>query len=77
MRRVVWTVITFAIGFYSGNTVTLSFGALAVNDVVAAAVTVAGYEITSAVYHRAPRRTLRLVFMNAFKMGFVAALIGD
>ena len=77
MRRALWTAIAFATGFYAGNTVSLSFGALAVNDVVAAAVTVAGYEVASSVYHRAPRKTLRLVFMNAFKMGVVVSLISD
>ena len=44
-RQAVWAVIAFSTGFYSANTVSLSFGALAINDVVAAAVTVAFCEV--------------------------------
>ena len=38
-------------GFYCADTVSLSFGALSVNDVVAAAVTVAFCEIVSYIYY--------------------------
>ena len=38
-------------GFYCADTVSLSFGALSVNDVVAAAVTVAFCEIVSVIYY--------------------------
>ena len=77
VRRLLWTAIAFALGFYAANTVSLSFGALSVNDVVAAALTVAFYEGVSAVYHRAARKTLRLLFLNSFKVGVVVALIAD
>jgi tetrahydromethanopterin S-methyltransferase subunit E len=77
LRRILWTAIAFAVGFYAANTVSLSFGALSVNDVVAAALTVAFYEGVTAVYHRAPRKTLRLLFLNSFKLGVVVALIAD
>jgi hypothetical protein len=77
VRRLMWTAISFALGFYAANTVSLSFGALSVNDVVAAALTVAFYEAVSAVYHRATRKTLRLMFLNSFKIGVVVALIAD
>jgi len=40
-------------GFYCADTVSLSFGALSVNDVVAAAVTVAFCEVVSYVYYQA------------------------
>ena len=44
-RQAVWAVIAFSTGYYSANTVSLSFGALAINDVVAAVVTVAFCEV--------------------------------
>ena len=43
-------------GFYCADTVSLSFGALSVNDVVAAAVTVAFCEVVSYVYYQARTR---------------------
>lgn len=39
------------VGFYCADTVSLSFGALSVNDVVAAAVTVAFCEVVSVIYY--------------------------
>lgn len=57
--------------------VSLSFGALAINDIVAAALTAAFTESISAIYYSAPRPTLLLVFFNAFKMGVIAALTAD
>jgi hypothetical protein len=77
MRRILWTAISFAVGFYAANTVSLSFGALSINDVVAAALTVAFYEGVTAIYYRAARKTLRLLFLNSFKLGVVVALIAD
>ena len=38
-------------GFYCADTVSLSFGALSVNDVVAAALTVAFCELASVIYY--------------------------
>ena len=76
-RQLLWTAIAFATGFYAANTVSLSFGALSINDVVAAAVTVLFVEICSYLYYTASKRTLRLVFLNAFKWGVCAALIID
>ena len=66
-------------GFYAANTVSLSFGALAINDVVAAALSVAGYEVASAfVYASAgSTRSLRLRLLNAFKIGAAWAFIMD
>ena len=43
----------YCAGFYCADTVSLSFGALSVNDVVAAAVTVAFCEVVSYVYYQA------------------------
>ena len=76
-RRWLWTVIAFVTGFYAANTVSLSFGALSINDVVAAAVTVLIVELSSYLYHSASKKTLRLVFLNAFKWGICFALITD
>lgn len=57
--------------------VSLSFGALAINDVVAAALTVAFCEVVSAQYYTAPRITLKLQFANCFKIGIISALMAD
>jgi hypothetical protein len=50
---------------------------LAINDVVAAALTVAFCEVVSIWYYRAPKKTLKLVFVNCFKLGIISALIAD
>ena len=34
-------------------------------------------QVVSKIYYSAPRVTLKLVFLNSFKMGVVAALIAD
>ena len=67
----------FFTGYYSANTVSLSFGALAINDVVAAAVTLAFCEIVSLMYWSAPVKTLKLLLLNCFKLGVIAALMAD
>ena len=40
LRRCAWGAVAYGGGYYAGNVVTLSFGALAINDVLAAALTV-------------------------------------
>ncbi|KAK9803917.1 hypothetical protein WJX72_004830 [[Myrmecia] bisecta] len=77
LRQALWTCIAFFAGFYAANTVSLSFGALSINDVVAAAVTVAYVEVTSYIYYQADVVTLKLQFANSFKLGVVAALLAD
>jgi hypothetical protein len=57
--------------------VSLSFGALAINDVVAAALTVGFCEVCSMLYYGAAKPGPKLLFLNAFKMGIIAALIAD
>ena len=70
-------ISTFA-GFYSGNMVTLSVGALAINDVVAAVVTVGFCEVTSKFfYEQFPDASLNLIFANFFKIGVTCALVAD
>ncbi|KAK9827292.1 hypothetical protein WJX81_001148 [Elliptochloris bilobata] len=76
-RRAVWGAIAFFAGFYAANTVSLSFGALAINDVVAAAVTVAFCELCSSAFYGAARKTVKLLVVNCFKLGVIAALISD
>lgn len=73
-------MISFGVGFYAANTVSLSFGALAINDVVAAALSVAGYEVASAFVYSSPAgamKSLRLRLLNAFKIGAACAFIMD
>ena len=79
IRRALWTAISFGVGFYAANTVSLSFGALAINDVIAAALSVAGYEVASALVYASPgaTRSLRLRLLNAFKIGAACAVIMD
>lgn len=79
IRRALWTAISFGVGFYAANTVSLSFGALAINDVIAAALSVAGYEVASALVYASPgaTRSLRLRLLNAFKIGAACAFIMD
>ena len=76
-RRAMWSGTAFFTGYYSANTVSLSFGALAINDVVAAAVTLAFCEIVSLMYWSAPVKTLKLLLLNCFKLGVIAALMAD
>lgn len=59
------------------HAVSLSFGALAINDVVAAALTVAFCEVVSSLYYAAPKQTLKLLFLQCFKIGIICALIAD
>lgn len=76
-RKVMWSATAFSAGYYAANTVSLSFGALAINDVVAAATTVAFCEIVSKIYWSASSPGLALVFLNFFKLGVIAALVAD
>jgi len=46
-RMFIWCFVSMFGGYYSGNMVSLAFGALAINDVVAAVTTVAFCEVVS------------------------------
>lgn len=61
----------------AGNIVSLSFGALAVNDVFAAVVTLLFCEVVTHLYYTAEKPTLRLWFLNCFKLGLIASLLAD
>lgn len=51
-----WWVVSLLFGFYFANTLSLTFGALGVNDVVAGIVCLVGHEIiTKEHYSREPR----------------------
>jgi Protein of unknown function (DUF565) len=76
-RRVFWSGLSAGAGFYAGNTITLSFGALAINDVLAAVITMVFYEVVSNAFYSSERPSLRLWFANFFKIGVVAALMAD
>lgn len=55
VRQAVWIFISFSAGYYSANVVSLSFGAIAVNDVIAAVFTVAFVEIVSKIVYEAEK----------------------
>lgn len=76
-RKVLWSATAFSAGYYAANTVSLSFGALAINDVIAAATTVGFCEVVSRAYWSASSPGLALSFLNFFKLGVIAALIAD
>lgn len=76
-RRTIWSVTAFSSGYYAANTVSLSFGALAINDVIAAATTVGFCEVVSRAYWSSSSPGLALAFLNYFKLGVIAALIAD
>ncbi len=76
-RKTIWSVTAFSSGYYAANTVSLSFGALAINDVIAAATTVGFCEIVSRAYWSSASPGLALAFLNYFKLGVIAALIAD
>lgn len=50
-RRVLWSFISGFSGIYIANTITLSFGALAVNDIAAAAASLLFYEVVSRQFY--------------------------
>jgi len=77
VRRVLWTIISIGAGFYAGNTVSLSFGALAINDVLAAIITLVFYEIVSSNFYGSKNPSLLLWFANSFKIGVVVAFMAD
>ena len=78
LRRALWCMVSLMLGFYAGNMVSLAFGALAINDVVAAVVTVAVTEVISReFYGQWPDPSLWLMFANFFKIGVTWAFMSD
>lgn len=77
-RMFIWCFISMFGGYYSGNMVSLAFGALAINDVVAAVTTVAFCEVVSRNFYESwPSPPLWLLFANCFKCGVEFAFIAD
>ena len=77
VRRWCWRLLSISFGYLCGNTVTLTFGTLAVNDIVAAVVTVGFYVVISRWYWSADQPTYGMELANHFKNGVVVALIAD
>lgn len=69
--------LSMGIGFFCGNTVTLTFGTLSINDVIAAVLTVLFYIGISRWYWGSKKRTFGMELANHFKNGVVIALISD
>lgn len=76
-RRAAWCGISAGAGFYAGNIVTLTFGALAINDVFAGIVTLIFYEVVTTIFYSTPNPSLKLWFANYFKIGVVVAMLAD
>ncbi|EFN58679.1 hypothetical protein CHLNCDRAFT_140276 [Chlorella variabilis] len=76
-RRWMWAGISLSAGFYAGNIATLSFGALAVNDVLAAVITLMFCEVVTHLYYSTEKPSLFIWFLNNFKMGLIAAMLAD
>ncbi|KAI7845196.1 hypothetical protein COHA_001240 [Chlorella ohadii] len=76
-RRWMWAGISLCTGFYAGNILTLSFGALAVNDIFAGVICVMFYEVVTHLYYSTPNPGLRVWFANCFKIGLTASLLAD
>ncbi|KAK7289698.1 hypothetical protein RIF29_03548 [Crotalaria pallida] len=76
-RRTLFGGISLLGGFYVAQTISLSFGALAVNDVIAAVVCVLLTEYVTKFYYSRPKVTFPIALLNNFKMGFTYGLFID
>ena len=76
-RRALYGGISLLGGFYVAQTISLSFGALGVNDVIAAVVCVLLTEYATRFYYSRPKVTFPLALLNNFKMGFTYGLFID
>ncbi|KAM3368244.1 hypothetical protein ACQJBY_016657 [Aegilops geniculata] len=76
-RRALFGGIALLGGFYVAQTISLSFGALAVNDVIAAVVCVLLTEYVTKFYYSRPKVTFAVALLNNFKMGFTYGLFID
>lgn len=76
-RRSLFGGIALLGGFYVAQTISLSFGALGVNDVIAAVVCVLLTEYVTKFYHSRPKVTFPIALLNNFKMGFTYGLFID
>lgn len=76
-RRALFGGISLLGGFYVAQTISLSFGALGVNDVIAAIVCVLLTEYVTRFYYSRPNMTFPVALLNNFKMGFTYGLFID
>lgn len=76
-RRALFGGISLLGGFYIAQTISLSFGALGVNDVIAAVVCVLLTEYVTKFYYSRPKVTFPIALLNNFKMGFTYGLFID
>ncbi|MED6224913.1 hypothetical protein PIB30_088774 [Stylosanthes scabra] len=76
-RRALFGGISLLGGFYVAQTISLSFGALGVNDVIAAVLCVLLTEYVTKFYYSRPKVTFPIALLNNFKMGFTYGLFID
>ena len=76
-RRTLFGGISLLGGFYVAQTISLSFGVLAANDVIAAVVCVLLTEYVTKFYYSRPKVTFPIALLNNFKMGFTYGLFID
>ncbi|KAG6548926.1 hypothetical protein Mapa_009690 [Marchantia paleacea] len=76
-RRALYGGISLLGGFYVAQTISLSFGALGVNDVIAAAMCVLFAEYVTRFYYTREKVSFTLALLNNFKMGFTYGLFID
>ncbi|KAF9668307.1 hypothetical protein SADUNF_Sadunf15G0115200 [Salix dunnii] len=76
-RRVLFGGISLLGGFYVTQTISLSFGALGVDDVIAAVVCVLLTEYATKFYYDWPKVTFPLALLDNFKMGVNYCLFID
>ncbi|GLJ08253.1 hypothetical protein SUGI_0084850 [Cryptomeria japonica] len=76
-RRALFGGISLLGGFYVAQTISLSFGALGVNDVIAAVLCVIVTEYVTRFYYTRSKVTFPVALLNNFKMGFTYGLFID
>ncbi|CAO2821094.1 unnamed protein product [Amaranthus hypochondriacus] len=76
-RRTLFGGIALLGGFYVAQTISLSFGALGVNDVIAAVICVLLAEYATKFYYSRSKVTFPIALLNNFKMGFTYGLFID
>ncbi|XP_002990137.2 uncharacterized protein LOC9647309 [Selaginella moellendorffii] len=76
-RRALFGGISLLGGFFVAQTISLSFGAVGVNDVIASALCVLLTEYMTRFYFTRQRPSLGVALLNNFKMGFTYGLFID
>ncbi|KAJ3675422.1 hypothetical protein LUZ60_004464 [Juncus effusus] len=76
-KRALFGGISLLGGFYVAQTISLSFGALGVNDVIAAVLCVILTEYVTKFYYSRAKVTFPIALLNNFKMGFTYGLFID